>query len=65
MLIWKRSANNVMRSEGFRIVRHEWSFGSSYVLWHRSTVIDTYKSAEDAKNAAESHQNSPQAANAA
>ena len=65
MLIWKRSANNVMRSEGFRIVRFPWSDGATYILWHHSSVIGTYTSAEDAKNAAESHQNGPQAANAA
>jgi hypothetical protein len=62
MLIWKRSAHNVMRCEAYRIVRHEWSFGSSYVLWHRSTVLGTYTSAEYAKNAADSHQNGLQAA---
>ena len=62
MLIWKRSANNVMRCDGWRIVRFPWSDGATYILWHHSSVIGTYTSADDAKNAAESPQNGPQAA---
>ena len=61
MLIWKCSAYNVMRCEAYRIVRFQWSDGATYILWHHSTVIGTYTSAEDAKNAAESHQNGLQA----
>ena len=30
MLIWKRSANNVMRCDGWRIVRFPWSDGATY-----------------------------------
>jgi hypothetical protein len=62
MLIWKRSAHNVMRCDGWRIVRFPWSNGATYILWHHSSVLGTYTSAEDAKNAAESHQNGLQAA---
>ena len=65
MLIWKRSAHNVMRCDGWRIVRFPWQTGSTYILWHHSSVLGTYTSAEDAKNAAESHQNGLQAANTA
>lgn len=43
-------------------MRFPWSYGATYVLWNRSTVIGTYTSAEDAKNAAESRQNGLQAA---
>lgn len=62
MLIWKRSAHNVMRCDGWRIVRFPWQTGSTYILWHHSSVLGTYASAEDAKTAAESHQNGLQAA---
>ena len=65
MLIWKRSAHNVMRCEAYRIVRFPWSDGATYILWHNSTVLGTYTSAEDAKTSAESHQNWLQAANVA
>jgi len=64
-MIWKRVANNVMGCDGWRIVRFPWSDGPTYILWHRSTVVGTYTSADDAKTAAESHQNGLQAANAA
>ena len=62
MLIWKRSAHNVMRCEAYRVVRFPWSDGATYILWHHSSVIGTYTSAEDAKTAAESHQNGLQTA---
>ena len=65
MLIWKRSAHNVMRCDGWRIVRFPWQTGATYILWHHSTVLGTYTSAEDAKTAAETAQNGLQAANAA
>ena len=62
MLIWKRSAHNVMRCYDWLIIRFPWSYGATYVLWCGDTVIGTYQSSEDAKNAAEALHNGPQAA---